>query len=218
MADWKKHLLFVGGCGAVASVISVCFFDQTVALRFAGEENLPLRHLAREVTDIGEGAPFLVLALVVYLVARFALPYSKRWSRGGAEKLRVRAGFALSSLIFSGLAVHLMKFLFGRQRPHVTETFEAHAFAPFNLHWHWHSYPSGHSQVIFSAATILAVYFPRLRWPLFIAAALVAFTRVIIHQHFLGDVIMGSVMGYLITRWNYERVYRERIARAGRAL
>lgn len=218
MADWKKSLLLIAGLGSAASGASVWFFDQEVALKFAGEENLPLRRLAREVTDIGEGAPFLVLALVVYLVARFLLPFSKRWSKSGVARLRARAGFALSSLIFSGLAVHLMKFLFGRQRPHMTETFEAHAFAPFNIHWHWHSYPSGHSQVIFAAAAILAVYWPRGRWLLLAAAACVAFTRVIIHQHFLGDVIMGSLVGYVVTRWNYERVYRDAIAHAGRGL
>lgn len=218
MADWKKHLLITGAIGACASATSVWFFDQQVAQYFTGEDKALLRKVAREVTDIGEGAPFLVLALVVYLAARFVLPRLRRWSAPAVARLRFRAGFALSSLIYSGIVVHFFKFLFGRQRPHMSETYEAHAFEPLNMHWHWHSYPSGHSQVVFAAATILAVYWPRGRWVFLACATVVAATRVMIHQHFLGDVIMGSLLGYLVTRWNYERLYRERIAHAGRDL
>jgi undecaprenyl-diphosphatase len=57
------------------------------------------------------------------------------------------------------------------------------------------SFPSGHATVAFASATVLALAVPRLRWPLFALAALIAFSRVYVGVHYPGDVLAGAVLG-----------------------
>ena len=61
-----------------------------------------------------------------------------------------------------------------------------------------HSFPSGHATVSFACATVLALAVPRLRWPLFALAALIAFSRVYVGVHYPLDVIAGAVLGVAV--------------------
>jgi undecaprenyl-diphosphatase len=60
------------------------------------------------------------------------------------------------------------------------------------------SFPSGHATVAFACATVLAFAVPRLRWPLFALAALIAWSRVYVGVHYPGDVLAGAALGVLI--------------------
>ncbi len=60
------------------------------------------------------------------------------------------------------------------------------------------SFPSGHATVAFACATVLALAVPRLRWPLYALAALIAFSRVYVGVHYPGDVLAGAVLGVAI--------------------
>lgn len=62
------------------------------------------------------------------------------------------------------------------------------------------SFPSGHATVAFACATVLALAVPRLRWPLYALAALIAFSRVYVGVHYPGDTVAGAVLGYGIAR------------------
>ena len=57
------------------------------------------------------------------------------------------------------------------------------------------SFPSGHATVSFACATVLALAVPRLRWPLYALAALIAFSRVYVGVHYPFDVLAGAVLG-----------------------
>jgi membrane-associated phospholipid phosphatase len=106
----------------------------------------------------------------------------------------------LISLFISGIAVHFFKFLFGRLRPHRTEVGDPNVFVPFNFDWHYHSLPSGHSQVLFTVATCLALAFPKKAVVLYLSFFALAMTRVFTIQHFLSDVMMGCLLGYVVTQ------------------
>jgi len=58
-----------------------------------------------------------------------------------------------------------------------------------------YSFPSGHAVVAFACATVISFAVPRLRWPLFGLAALVAFSRVYVGVHYPGDIAAGAVIG-----------------------
>jgi undecaprenyl-diphosphatase len=58
-----------------------------------------------------------------------------------------------------------------------------------------HSFPSGHATVAFASATVLALAVPRLRVPLYVLAALIAFSRVYVGVHYPFDVLAGAVLG-----------------------
>lgn len=63
---------------------------------------------------------------------------------------------------------------------------------------HTHSFPSGHAASSFACAVVLASFAPRLRWPLFVLAALIAFSRAYVGVHFPLDVLVGAGVGILL--------------------
>ena len=58
-----------------------------------------------------------------------------------------------------------------------------------------HSFPSGHATTSFACAALLAAVEPRLRVPLYVLAALIAFSRLEVGVHFPLDVLAGSALG-----------------------
>lgn len=57
------------------------------------------------------------------------------------------------------------------------------------------SFPSGHAAAAFACATLLAWLTPLPKVPLFVLAALIAFSRVYVGVHYPLDVIGGAVLG-----------------------
>lgn len=64
------------------------------------------------------------------------------------------------------------------------------------------SFPSGHTILAWSAASVLAHEYPKpwVKWLLYGTATAVTVTRVTGKEHFPSDVIVGSTFGYLIGR------------------
>jgi undecaprenyl-diphosphatase len=60
------------------------------------------------------------------------------------------------------------------------------------------SFPSGHATVAFACATALALAVPRLALPLYVLAALVAWSRVYVGVHYPLDVFAGAVLGVML--------------------
>jgi membrane-associated phospholipid phosphatase len=70
------------------------------------------------------------------------------------------------------------------------------------------SFPSGHSMVAFSVATIVARRYGNHRWVPYVAyglASTVAFSRLTLNVHFVSDVVMGGAIGYSISRFTVLR-------------
>ena len=75
------------------------------------------------------------------------------------------------------------------------------------------SFPSSHAAGAFALATVFTRRWRKL-WPLwFLAAALVAFSRLYLNRHFLSDVVVGAMIGlgwaWALGRWVFDRA-RER--------
>jgi undecaprenyl-diphosphatase len=62
------------------------------------------------------------------------------------------------------------------------------------------SFPSGHSASAATFAVAVGDVLPALRWPLRLAGAAVAFSRVYTGVHYPGDVAAGVVSGAVIGR------------------
>ena len=60
------------------------------------------------------------------------------------------------------------------------------------------SMPSNHAANIFTFAVILSYFYEKYKRPLFLLAYLIAFSRVYVGVHYLGDVIIGSIFGYAL--------------------
>lgn len=67
-----------------------------------------------------------------------------------------------------------------------------------------YSFPSGHATISFCLATVIAMCYPKVRYPIFIAAVLVAISRPYVGVHYPSDILTGSLLGifigYVVTR------------------
>lgn len=197
-----KKLLFFVLLTIALTFLSLELWDQTLSVWFSQPEQLPLKKGAREITDIGLGDYWFAVAILTYSWLRLIRPrLSKKPLTPREGHFKNWSGRLFFSLLASGILVQLLKHLIGRQRPHLTNGLETHVFQPLTTNWHFHSLPSGHTQVLFTVATSIALAWPRfsiLSYSVFFA---LSFTRVMTLQHFLSDVIAGVLVGYLGTRW-----------------
>ena len=188
-------------------LISILFLDSKIALFFSQPEQQPIYYVSREITNIGLASHYFILSIVLFVLFKFLYPrlplIQKYVSESNAKLIAYWSGFLLKCMILIGILVHIFKVIFGRQRPHLSPQFESMLFEPFNIHWHWQSFPSGHSQVLFTVATVLSLIVPKYTFHFLAAAAVFALTRVTIQQHFLSDTIFGATIGYLGVLWVY---------------
>jgi undecaprenyl-diphosphatase len=132
---------------------------------------------------LGKGDTLVLLSLVLLAVG-YGLK-QQQWKEAGKQ-----------SLIAHGLVAavaNIAKHAIGRPRPKFLDTgnFE---FSPIRGSG-WDSFPSGHAAASFAVATVLAVKFPRARWPLFAVAMAIAASRVVRGSHFPTDVAGGAALG-----------------------
>lgn len=119
------------------------------------------------------GAVWIVLGLALAVM----------WRRPSIVVLTAAA--VVGGELFSDLG----KALIARHRP-----FEHQIGPPSTTH----SFPSGHAATSFAGATVLAHFAPRLRVPLFVLAALIAFSRVYNGMHYPTDILVGAAGGVAI--------------------
>ncbi len=119
------------------------------------------------------GAVWIVLGLALAVM----------WRRPSIVVLTAAA--VIGGELFSDLG----KALIARHRP-----FEHQIGPPSTTH----SFPSGHAATSFAGATVLAHFAPRLRVPLFVLAALIAFSRVYNGMHYPTDILVGAAGGVAI--------------------
>lgn len=201
----RSHTLIILGIFLPLIALSIFFFDLIIADFFNQPEFSRVYYYSREITNIGYSVHYFALAIFGIIFAKFVYPQIQLINKRIPATLNLAISqwswFAVKVLLVAGIPVHLLKMAFGRQRPHASGDFNPLNFEPFNLHHHWHSFPSGHAQVLFSVATIAVLIWPRHRFYFLSIAFFLALTRVTIHQHFFSDILAGAVVGYLTTVW-----------------
>jgi undecaprenyl-diphosphatase len=115
------------------------------------------------------------LAAGVLLAVRNRRPSTALWTLGA---------YLAATLSASGLQAAIP-----RERPHLPTLLARPGT---------HSFPSGHATTSFACAALLAAVEPRLRVPLYVLAALIAFSRLEVGVHFPLDVLAGSALGFAL--------------------
>jgi membrane-associated phospholipid phosphatase len=187
----QRRILTVSILGFFLVILVGLTLDQTLSLYFNRPELGEIWLKARAITNVGLSEHYFLAAILLYVFSRWIRPqYTqlRKWSRN-----------FFFALVTSGVFIHILKFCVGRQRPHKSPDFNPFVFHPFTAHWDFHSFGSGHTQVMFTVATMLSLAMPKAKWLFFLIAAFFGFTRVIIHDHFLSDVIAGAMIGYIGT-------------------
>ena len=102
------------------------------------------------------------------------------------------------SIGLSYMITLLLKVIAGRARPYIAFNPETPLFSPWNFSGHFHSLPSGHAAISMALFTALSYIFPRRARLLTCIGIALPLTRVILGKHFLGDVLIGEAIGYLV--------------------
>ena len=127
------------------------------------------------------------------ILAMFALYFIIKGSR--SDKI---AGFAvLASCVLEIIVVNgVLKNLIARPRPFVTYD----EVLPLANILSEHSFPSGHTALVFSMAFVIYKLFPAIYGKVAIViACMVGFSRVYLGVHYPSDVIAGVVVGYVVS-------------------
>ena len=137
-------------------------------------------------TYIGDWIPFAVAGVLLF------------WS------FRV-AGFIVVSQLVSGMFSRLIKTLWNEPRPmlYFKEHYpgiQLHQVAGEHINM-IRSFPSGHTISAFAFFLALTFYTKNRTWQAlyFVLAVLVGFSRIYLQQHFAIDVLVGSLVGVLVT-------------------
>lgn len=115
------------------------------------------------------------------------------------------------TLFLSVVVSFILKFSVKRLRPFQTGIVSVLPVLEKASHEVWNfSFPSFQAMLVFCAIPILSKEFPRFRWVWCLFAFLVAFSRMYFGVHFLSDVLVGGLVGYLIGIFviNLEKKYR----------
>lgn len=143
-------------------------------------QRFDLRSYVQLVSASGDGYLYGLLAFILILVDREA----------GSQLLMVGCAAFLIELPLYWLLKNTCK----RRRPfHVVA-----AMAPFLKPSDEFSFPSGHTTAAFLFATVASHCFPALTLVLFIWAAFIGLSRVMLRVHFVSDVLAGMLLGTLI--------------------
>jgi len=192
--EWLSvYALILGGLG-------VFLLDEPLALLFKETVSGDFEGFLKIVTELGIAGVWLIptgiLTLVFLLARRVAVSPA---ARERFTRLAWAPGFVFLSMAVAGLIGDLLKFLVGRSRPQILFEQGIATFTPFSHGWAVNSFPSGHSQAIFSAMIALALVFPRYSLAYIALAILVASSRVLTTVHYFSDVVAGAWLGIFIT-------------------
>lgn len=152
------------------------------------------------VTFLGHGSMIIITGI-------FLLALGKSLKRA---RILFVGKYMIIGFLASGIGVQLIKHLFGRARPRLTEDL---VFIGPSFVSGFDSFPSGHTAVVFCLAFIFASINKRLAPLLFAIALITGIERVYNMSHFPSDVAAGVLTGLiaalLIKRWkNYEDDYK----------
>ncbi len=156
-------------------------FDVTLSQRFT----LPLEsgwwQLARFTAHLGDGLYVFGGLGLAYLLGRL-------W----AELYFCRVILIITLIVLvTMVVVTLIKFVVRRERPLPPGEFVAFKYDAY-------SFPSGHSARLAALAVSAISFFPGFGWTLLIIALNVAIARVVVGIHYVGDIVVGLVVGSVV--------------------
>lgn len=203
--DWK----YLGiGAGVITALT---FADQPVqqaALRIRNS-NPPLRTISKYVTNFGGPYEFYTLATL----GAYGFIFKN-------QKMKTTTLLATQAYITGAAVEGLLKTITGRTRPSFygpNEVAKPIFKGPFAKSIDYtgtktnSSFPSGHTTVAFSAATVYAMEYkdkPLVPILCYTSASLIGLSRITENKHWLTDVVVGAALGYLTGRQvvnNYHR-------------
>lgn len=184
-----------------ASVILILFVDLPFSIWLQQGGWAHLDPIFNAIGQMGRSEGWLTLSILTYIainLARLHRPQGPRVPR--YRWLTRHINLFFFSLLASTAIVHLLKNLIARGRPALWYGNGDYGFSwPFLRSFPYDAYPSGHTQVAFAVAAVLALMAPRWRHTFFLLAGLVALSRIVNGAHYLSDAVAGAFISVAMT-------------------
>jgi undecaprenyl-diphosphatase len=198
-----RRRLALGAFVAIVLVGLAMLLIDARGFSFAGTMPFWLVDTFNEITDFGKSNWFLVpIGAVMVLAAILATPAAGRVANLVLTSLTVRLGFVFIAIALPGLFVTIVKRLIGRLRP---SELGPYVYVPWSWSPAYASMPSGHATTAVAAAIAIGALWPKARVLMWIYAALILTSRVVIQAHFVSDVIAAAFVGgfgaILVRNW-----------------
>jgi membrane-associated phospholipid phosphatase len=184
-----------------ACLVLALFVDLPLLVHLQNETWHALKPAFGMIGRLGQVEGYLVAATLLYLVALVAAarlgetPVARWWRWLARHCLLYFAALAVS-----GAVTQLLKYSIARLRPGQFLDRGAYGLgAPFSGD-PWHSFPSGHTQVVFATAAVLALLAPRWAPVVYLLAGLVGFSRLATGWHYLSDVVASAFIAVVSVR------------------
>ena len=207
----KVLLIIYSYVTALLVYLSYVFWDIPVASFFYPRMYDDLWVVFDYITEAGEGGYWIYSTGLMYLGYRFLplekMPFGQRLIKYRDADMRA-AGFVALTAIVSGILVNLLKILFARFRPELFFTQGEYGFSWFAPTHLLASFPSGHSATAMSVAAALTLLFPRYWWFFILSGIVIIFSRVILVEHYISDVLAGGYLGVMTSVFLYHRYYK----------
>lgn len=205
----------------VLALYSFFYLDLAIAEFFHARTGDAVWVIFDHLTEAGEGSYWIVIPAIIYFFYRY-FPDKYQAIAPALFKNRVQrmytGAFIALTAFWSGLLVNLLKLLFARYRPVEYFQFEHYGMSWFDYGYRMASFPSGHSATALSVAMALALLFTRYRYIILVAGTLILFSRVVLTEHYLSDVVIGGYVGVLTTLYLFQSYYLKKVKNTSRDL
>ena len=183
-----------------AAVVSMIVLDAS-AVDWARKEPHWLRATFEVITRFGLSGWFLFpCGFVLLALAALTSPQLPTTTQAVLAALGARFGFVFLAIGLPGLFVSIVKRLIGRARPFVGGHEDPFYYVPFTWSPAFASMPSGHATTAVAAAIAIGAIWPRTRIVMWLYAAAIMLSRVVVLAHHPSDVIAGALVAFVGTQ------------------
>lgn len=202
-----RALALWGVATAITAAALIHWIDIPIAQFFYAHRETAWVGFFAAITDFANGFIWYSLCLIGMAVAVLRHGAKAKQPKPARKRQELRAWlFMIACMASSGIFINALKFGFGRQRPKFLFSGGTNDFLPFGgVTIADSSFPSGHTQSIWTAMLALSFLFPPLR-PLFLViATIIAMSRIVVGAHYLADVVTSVFIAFatvlLWRRW-----------------
>jgi len=198
VAPTTRRRLLVSWLALFALLVLSFVFDTRIMEAVRGLRGSPIEDLLNDtIRRPGTGHVQIPALLLMVVVGAFL---SRRLLKAG--------GWTLAAFALSGAAANVIKVIVHRPRPWQTGP-PPEAWTGYLHDSGFQSFPSAESSTTFAIAGTIGTFYPTLRVPLYLLAALVALARVLVNRHHPSDVVAGAMLGIfaaqVVTMWARRR-------------
>lgn len=182
--------------------VSYFYVDIAVASYF-NEIKGPIKTLfSQYITKVGKSEWILILSIAIYFFYRIKQP-----------SLAQKGLFVFTSIAASGILVNILKMIFSRYRPkaYFNDGLFGFDLFGFQTEYVYNSFPSGHSVTAMGFAIAMSLLMPKYKGWFLLFGILVASSRFIVTAHYVSDVLVGSLVGGLVSYYLYHKYFKSKI-------